>query len=515
MFANNFTLSTLFNVSNTTVIAVLWVTNTFAAMVSPQVPIEEIIPPDIQTESPRSMPLPSPIIPETEDSTPSPVSEASSGYMSTSISTATLSEVYTLSWDLPPSSSCRADSFEAVPNEEEDKMTQEFSLLSVTSHSDAGLESLLADQSEPLESSQVLNSKAAAEVNDLPQSKPNDTPSDSNLSPQEPSQSASVRLKELEEPDRVAESDLAGRTKQKQNSTTDHDGSDQLDNSEPLKDSLLVQENESKQIELQETDNSNPETSMTEDLKLDATDKTESDLPIHNETQPYAQEGQSQLEMIVPQPQQPKQDQTTLDSAQDTAPNLIPVLSEISQTSPVPSGDLVPQASSQEQSPPEASDPDGACIPTSSSSTDEVQQEATVGASTKATPAPASSLSNVQPSKPAASVVNPFKIQKVKSSDLKSFHRILGEEEDIPGQVERASSVGAGLNLSVPTESLEIISDSEEGDAAASTVLPDWLKEGEFVTVGTNKSGTVRYVGPTDFAEGTWVGVELEAPAGE
>ncbi|CAF89402.1 unnamed protein product, partial [Tetraodon nigroviridis] len=58
------------------------------------------------------VPLPPPIIPETEDSTPSPVSETSSGYISTSISMATLSDVYTLSWDLPPLAGRRMDSFE-------------------------------------------------------------------------------------------------------------------------------------------------------------------------------------------------------------------------------------------------------------------------------------------------------------------------------------------------------------------------------------------------------------------
>uniref|UniRef100_A0A8C4DBI8 Kinesin-like protein KIF13B n=1 Tax=Dicentrarchus labrax TaxID=13489 RepID=A0A8C4DBI8_DICLA len=144
-----------------------------------------------------------------------------------------------------------------------------------------------------------------------------------------------------------------------------------------------------------------------------------------------------------------------------------------------------------------------------------IPPNAAASVSPKATTAPDPSLFSGKPSKPDVSVANPFKIQKVKSSDLKSFHRILGEEEDKPAQVDRASSLGTGLNLSVPMESLEIISDSEEGDAATNTVLPDWLKEGEFVTVGTNKSGTVRYVGPTDFAEGTWVGVELEVPAGK
>uniref|UniRef100_A0A3P9GYX6 Kinesin family member 13Bb n=1 Tax=Oryzias latipes TaxID=8090 RepID=A0A3P9GYX6_ORYLA len=120
-----------------------------------------------------------------------------------------------------------------------------------------------------------------------------------------------------------------------------------------------------------------------------------------------------------------------------------------------------------------------------------------------------------QSTKAASSAANPFKIQKVKSSDLKSFQQMVGEEVGTLAQVNRATSLGTGLNLSVPTTNLEIISDSDEGDEDACVALPDWLKEGEFVTVGTNKSGTVRYVGPTDFAKGTWIGVELEVPAGK
>uniref|UniRef100_A0A3P9K6L1 Kinesin family member 13Bb n=1 Tax=Oryzias latipes TaxID=8090 RepID=A0A3P9K6L1_ORYLA len=89
--------------------------------------------------------------------------------------------------------------------------------------------------------------------------------------------------------------------------------------------------------------------------------------------------------------------------------------------------------------------------------------------------------------KAGSSATNPFKIQKVKSSDLKSFQQMVGEE----------------------------VGTLAQGDEDACVALPDWLKEGEFVTVGTNKSGTVRYVGPTDFAKGTWIGVELEVPAGK
>uniref|UniRef100_I3IYG5 Kinesin family member 13B n=1 Tax=Oreochromis niloticus TaxID=8128 RepID=I3IYG5_ORENI len=273
------------------------------SMVCPQVPIDE-------TEIPRSVPLPPPIIPETEDSTASPVSEASSGYMSTSISTVTLSEVYTLSWDL-------------------------------------------------------------------------------------------------------------------------------------------------------------------------------------------------RLESTVPQPQQPTQDQTASDFIQDPSPSLI----QASGPDPGPPVDLGAQASSKQQSTSDVPETNGASFLPSSSATSEVQQPA---ASVKPAKGPISSP------KSGPSVANPFKIQKVKSSDLKSFLQILSEEEhDKPTLVDQHSSCGTGPNVSVPKENLEIISDTEDGDTAASAVLPEWLKEGEFVSVGANKSGTVRYLGPTDFAEGIWVGVELEVPAGK
>lgn len=61
-------------------------------------------------------------------------------------------------------------------------------------------------------------------------------------------------------------------------------------------------------------------------------------------------------------------------------------------------------------------------------------------------------------------------------------------------------------------ERLEIFVDDEE--RSRDDVLPDWLTEGVYVTVGNNKAGTVRYIGVTRFAEGVWVGVELDTPVG-
>uniref|UniRef100_A0A3Q4BJF0 Kinesin family member 13Bb n=1 Tax=Mola mola TaxID=94237 RepID=A0A3Q4BJF0_MOLML len=136
----------------------------------------------------------------------------------------------------------------------------------------------------------------------------------------------------------------------------------------------------------------------------------------------------------------------------------------------------VSSTSPKVQSTSEISNPNEISIPTLALSVVDDKQATPAIESTKGTTTPDLSLSSIQPSKPNMSVENPFKIQKVKSSDLRSFQRILGKEED---------------------------------------TSPQWLKEGEFVTVGTNKSGTVRYVGPTEFAEGTWVGVELEVPAGK
>lgn len=45
--------------------------------------------------------------------------------------------------------------------------------------------------------------------------------------------------------------------------------------------------------------------------------------------------------------------------------------------------------------------------------------------------------------------------------------------------------------------------------------LPDWVVVGESVLVRPySYSGVIAYVGPTEFASGAWIGVELDAPTG-
>nr|XP_015213096.1 PREDICTED: kinesin-like protein KIF13A [Lepisosteus oculatus] len=55
-------------------------------------------------------------------------------------------------------------------------------------------------------------------------------------------------------------------------------------------------------------------------------------------------------------------------------------------------------------------------------------------------------------------------------------------------------------------------SSSDEGPPLRHS--PEWMAPGEHVCIG-NKTGTIHYVGAVDFAEGVWVGVELDLPAGK
>ncbi|NXX79912.1 KI13A protein, partial [Urocolius indicus] len=59
-------------------------------------------------------------------------------------------------------------------------------------------------------------------------------------------------------------------------------------------------------------------------------------------------------------------------------------------------------------------------------------------------------------------------------------------------------------------------SDCEEGASADQAhIVPSWVTVGEQVCVGSNKMGTVKYIGTVDFSAGIWVGVELNVQLGK
>uniref|UniRef100_A0A8C7YD03 Kinesin family member 13Bb n=1 Tax=Oryzias sinensis TaxID=183150 RepID=A0A8C7YD03_9TELE len=329
------------------------------------VPVKESVLADTPMENHGSVPLPPPIVPEVDDLSSCLVSD--SGYMSTSVSTATLSDVYTLSWDLP-SSSGKVGDFEEEPGEEEVENE---------------MKKLPEGPAEPGESQAGRSNETVEEE-----------------------ETSAKSSQEVQVTDEVK--DVASETDEN-SSLTDQAASEQFDHVEQLKEPELLEQTHQSEPEHQE---------------VEAADQ-------HSETQ-----------------QEPNQEEAVSDSAVPQEASAVPESSTLHPDLP--------------QSPPEGQLQLDTSSPSNISLLPSASEEVAFSDSfAKADPPPP------QSTKAASSAANPFKIQKVKSSDLKSFQQMVGEEE------------------------------------------------GEFVTVGTNKSGTVRYVGPTDFAKGTWIGVELELPAGK
>ncbi|XP_040822185.1 kinesin-like protein KIF13B isoform X2 [Ochotona curzoniae] len=125
----------------------------------------------------------------------------------------------------------------------------------------------------------------------------------------------------------------------------------------------------------------------------------------------------------------------------------------------------------------------------------------------------AASRPQLPPDLPPQAPSSPFRIHKVRTSELKSFTCMLGSDSGSSSRAEEdmlAMGVPGGVAQAPAPAKPDMASDSEEASE-----VPEWLKEGEYVTVGTNKMGIVRYIGPTDFQEGTWIGVELDLPSGK
>uniref|UniRef100_A0A6Q2WU84 Kinesin family member 13Bb n=1 Tax=Esox lucius TaxID=8010 RepID=A0A6Q2WU84_ESOLU len=485
----------------------------------PSVPIGEIVPSESHSEAPKSIPLPPPIIPtiisEMEDPANSPTSEASSGYVSTSVSTATLSDTliggdFTMEVPLP-SESC-GTSAKPVPSETQKTSSEDTSRSEPPGHSTLGkstqdyyrllpclvseppfqLEALTQPQPPVQPDEGVMELEPCTE---LPEAGSTLELEDKSASPEQglelaasPRHSALVQLEEPvqsepphEQPE--IEAGLSSLLDQPEHEAAESvtESVRSLDKQRHLVQLAPVGETTLTHV---------PTPTAVQTVKVPASTITASPVPteasVQANTLVQAVTDSTPTSIQVPKPAQPVPDSTTT-SIQVPKP-----------AQPVP--DSTPTSIQV----PKPAQP----VPDSTPTSIQVPKPAQPVPDSTPTPIPALV---VKPPTPGGFAANPFKIQKVKTSDLRSFKPILDEDES---QAETGRG-GLGAGLSIPPERLEILSDSDEGAPDTTTAVPDWLTEGEFVTVGTNKSGVVRYVGPTDFAEGTWVGVELDLPAGK
>lgn len=100
-----------------------------------------------------------------------------------------------------------------------------------------------------------------------------------------------------------------------------------------------------------------------------------------------------------------------------------------------------------------------------------------------------------------------------------------GDEDDVGSSLLKKSTNGneeiSSEKISVPQEILasseELLSSSygsEDFNVNSLDSLGD-LKMGQVICVGDKKTGRIRYIGPTEFAAGVWIGVELDTPSGK
>ncbi|XP_062406496.1 kinesin-like protein KIF13B isoform X2 [Sardina pilchardus] len=390
-----------------------------------------------QSESLEALPPP-PSGLEPEEPTPSPVSDVSSGYMSTSISVGTLSEAPISTSDSKSSvaDAVWSDSFSTPTNQDDLEMGTPLSPPIKTDDD--------TDKDEVEEPQVGHNDKDEQPASE---DQTRTVPLQSSPTQEEPTDVLPVPSP----PPSEAETDVT---------------------------SSLASQEESHPINLDPSPEEEPPSGL---------------VPAPAETQPSPSSPPSSPPKVphsgTLQPDPPTVPDASLEVAQEPSPPTSPA-----QPQPPALSKDTPTVTDSE-SPPTAE----AGVSPSPSQTPSLTQQSEA-------PTPPPSTNKQAPTK-AAAIGNPFKIQKIKTSDLKSFKGI-GDQ----------GGSGSLLDISDPLERLEIISDTEEGTEekeGPECPLPDWLKEDVYVTVGTNKHGTVRYVGPTEFAEGTWVGVELDVPAGK
>ena len=109
---------------------------------------------------------------------------------------------------------------------------------------------------------------------------------------------------------------------------------------------------------------------------------------------------------------------------------------------------------------------------------------------------------------PSQSIELPDRLSPQLDSDPVQL-RATGQQRASRGQ--RASCPEREPGLPVQRTCRRSVPEPLKGESSASESSPDWLKVGESIQLRpSNQSGVVAYLGPTQFAGGLWVGVELD-----
>ena len=121
------------------------------------------------------------------------------------------------------------------------------------------------------------------------------------------------------------------------------------------------------------------------------------------------------------------------------------------------------------------------------------------------------------------------KTELTKAKSLNSFENSCVP----PNQIERSidlmkeksnlnktySYASIASNLSSHSQSSRCLEQRQQQAIQEMAELPEWIKDNTRIIVSTNtvmnKTGHIRFIGPTKFAHGVWIGVELDQPFGK
>lgn len=98
-------------------------------------------------------------------------------------------------------------------------------------------------------------------------------------------------------------------------------------------------------------------------------------------------------------------------------------------------------------------------------------------------------------------------------SSLLTQTQVEGEPLESLGDSEEQNSIPHEKSNSSSRE--DLLGSFEGEDVHDSLDSLGDLKKGQVICIGDKKTGRIRYIGPTEFAPGVWIGVELDTPSGK